>query len=178
MEPARVNKINWIGWHKLTRSKNLGGLGFRDLHAFNLAMLARQGWRLLTQPDSLCAKYFPTGKLLEATVKGGISYTWWSILRGMGLLKEGIIWRIRDRNQVKKWSDPWTPRSGTRKVFFSKACLRTCFIKWNKEDLQIQDSYGEELYLSRRANITQIATTWQSRKAVLTKKRMAQGRRL
>ena len=76
----KVNKINWIGWQKLTRSKNLGGLGFRDLHAFNLAMLARQGWCLLTQPDSLCAKvmqakYFPTGKLLEATVKGGISYT-------------------------------------------------------------------------------------------------------
>jgi len=34
----------------------------------------------------------------------------------MGLLKEGIIWRIGDGNQVKIWSDPWIPRSETRKV--------------------------------------------------------------
>ena len=46
-----------------------GDLGFRDLHSFNLAMLARQGWRLIQAPDSLCAqvlraKYYPSGDIL------------------------------------------------------------------------------------------------------------------
>lgn len=54
--------------------KDQGGMGFRDLHCFNLAVLAKQAWRLLDNPDSLCAtilrfKYFPDGDLMNATLK-------------------------------------------------------------------------------------------------------------
>jgi len=56
-------------------------MGYRDLHLFNLAMLARQGWRLLMEPESLCAhvlraKYYPEGDPLLAEEKPGISYSW------------------------------------------------------------------------------------------------------
>jgi hypothetical protein len=34
----------------------VGGMGFRDLVLFNQSMLERQGWRLLTEPNSLCAR--------------------------------------------------------------------------------------------------------------------------
>jgi len=37
----KVNKIHWLSWEKLTRSKKSGGLGFRDLYLFNQAMLSR-----------------------------------------------------------------------------------------------------------------------------------------
>jgi hypothetical protein len=101
--------------NKLTKSKKDGGLGFRDLYGFNLSMLAKQAWRLLVTPESLCAqvlkaKYYPHSSILEAEPRGGMSYSFRSILKGVNLMKEGIVWRIGDGSMVNIWSDNWLAR--------------------------------------------------------------------
>jgi hypothetical protein len=74
-------------------------MGFRDMKMFNQALLARQAWRLLQNPESLCAqvlraKYYPNGNLIETVFTGNASSTWQTIEYGLELLKKRVIWRI------------------------------------------------------------------------------------
>jgi hypothetical protein len=92
-------KTTSVAWNQLTRKKCVGGLGFKDLRLFNQALLARQAWRLIHFPDSLCAmllkaKYHPRGYLIDTAFSSNSSYTWQSIVHGLELLKKGIIWRV------------------------------------------------------------------------------------
>lgn len=86
----------------------MGGMGFRDLHAFNLAMLSKQVWRLINRPDSLCAqilkaKYYPDGNTMKAGPKKGSSFTWQSIIAGLHTFKRDHIWKVEDGSEINIW---------------------------------------------------------------------------
>lgn len=111
----------WMKWDRMGLSKQSGGLGFRDLESFNLALLAKQGWRLLHHPNSLLArvmkaKYYPHQGFLEARLGGRPSFAWRSILNSRELLQEGLIWQVGNGESIHIWHDPWVSNQISRKI--------------------------------------------------------------
>ena len=83
-----------MSWRHLCKSKLKGGMGFRNLQTFNLAMLTKQGWRLLMNPNSLVAqvykaKYYPHKDDLNASLGSRPSYAWRSIMQGLEVVRRG-----------------------------------------------------------------------------------------
>ncbi|KAL0383852.1 UNVERIFIED_CONTAM: putative mitochondrial protein [Sesamum radiatum] len=118
-------KIHLLAWNQICKSKLDGGLGFRNLEAFNLALFAKQLWRLLSRPDSLVckvlkAKYFPHSHLFYARLGARPSFTWRSIMAAMELFRAGCRWRIGTGLSVNIWQDPWLPRTPLFRVISPK----------------------------------------------------------
>lgn len=111
---ARGNSrgISWTKWDHLCVKKKNGGMGFRNLHGFNLAMLGKQGWDILSNPNTLVsqvlkAKYFPDKDFLKAYLGFNPSFIWRSIWCSQALLRGGYRWRIGDGSNISVWTEPW-----------------------------------------------------------------------
>ncbi|XP_048605018.1 uncharacterized mitochondrial protein AtMg00310-like [Brassica napus] len=83
--------IHWAKWEKMCAPREEGGIGFRMIHEFNLALLAKQLWRLVQFPDSLVArvlrgKYYRLSSPLQAGRVDSPSYVWTSIIDARKLL--------------------------------------------------------------------------------------------
>lgn len=74
-----------MAWERICVTKEDGGLRFRELRKFNIAMLAKQGWRLLNNDNPLVtslvkARYYPNSDFLNAKLGFNPSYIWRSII--------------------------------------------------------------------------------------------------
>ncbi|XP_075645642.1 putative mitochondrial protein AtMg00310 [Castanea sativa] len=96
-------------------------MGFKDLKVLNLALLAKQGWRLSKNPTSLThrvfkAKYFAGYSFMEAQVGRKSSYVWRSILATRETVEMGSRWCIGNGRTVEIWQNRWIPTPDNFKV--------------------------------------------------------------
>ncbi|KAH9722180.1 reverse transcriptase domain-containing protein [Citrus sinensis] len=106
--------INWMKWERMCKPKDFGGLGFKQIHIFNVAMLGKQVWKLLTSPTSFVAKvlkarYFPRSSILDANLGFNPSFIWRSIMAAKEVVLRGSRIQIGSGQQVLIGKDPWLP---------------------------------------------------------------------
>ncbi|KAL4369227.1 hypothetical protein GQ457_05G022040 [Hibiscus cannabinus] len=101
-----------VAWDDVCLPKSAGGIGFKDLHLFNIALLGKQLWRLFLSPDSLLcrtlrAKYFPDGDIFSASAPARSSFAWKGLHRAMLRLRDGFFWTLGINSQVRMFRDRW-----------------------------------------------------------------------
>ncbi|KAL5783292.1 hypothetical protein ACOSP7_008321 [Xanthoceras sorbifolium] len=115
-------KMHWFSWKRMCQPKNEGGMGFREFQAFNKAMLAKQGWRILNDPSSLLsrvlkAKYFPKSNFLSSKLGWKPLFVWRSILWGREVIRKGVRWKIGNGQSISIYDDSWLPRDSSFRVY-------------------------------------------------------------
>lgn len=124
-------KIHWKSWKSLCCSKDLGGMGFREIQLFNQAILAKLSWRIVKGPSSLLTRtlkgrYFKDRPFLEASLGSNPSLTWRSIMWGRDLFIKGYRWRVGNGRYIDIEKDPWLNRNGIRSPSLIKEVLKGC----------------------------------------------------
>ena len=125
--------MHWLSWDKLTVPKCKVGMGFRDFNFFNLVMLGKHGWRLMTNPTSLCARvlkgrYFHDCDFMHSSAPSNSSATWRAIISERDALNVGLINRIGDGSSVYVWDDKWIPGILTMKPIVKPANTSVQFV--------------------------------------------------
>jgi hypothetical protein len=116
--------------------KEHGGMGFRHMYGFNLAMLGKQSWKLISNHDTILsqvfkAKYYPKEGFLDAKLGNNPSYVWRSINASQVIVKRGLRWKLGSGAKVHVWKQPWL-RDDTN-------ALNTIDITQGRADMRVAD---------------------------------------
>ena len=138
-------KIHLINWKKLCTRKERSGMGFRDIQAFNLAMLAKQAWRLIHNIHSLFyrvykSRYFPNCSFMDAETGSNPSYNWRSLWAARVVMKEGSKWQVGDGSNIEVSNHKWLTHKpvflgDTRPNLLVKDLIDSTTRPWDREKI-------------------------------------------
>jgi len=112
-------KISWIKWDLICKPKEFGGFRVRRVGAFNLSLLGKWCWRMLTYKEGLWyrvlkARYSEVGGRLQED--GNQSSLWWRMVcrvregvgEGVGhWFDDNVRWVVGDGRGTLFWYDNW-----------------------------------------------------------------------
>lgn len=103
------------------------GLGLRRMHDRNRALIAKLGWLLLKNPNSLwaqsiSAKYLKNHHFFDNIAIGGSSWFWQGVTATSDLVKAGVCVLVRNGRKINIWTDPWVPKMPQHLAILNPSC--------------------------------------------------------
>jgi hypothetical protein len=112
--PSKARNLSLKSWSSICLPKAVGGLGFRLMMDVNLSLIAKLGWKLLTNSPSpwvlqLQCKYLHSSPFLSVSPSPVCSWLWKGLLKARNLLSKGLCHRIHSNSSLPIWDSPWIP---------------------------------------------------------------------
>ncbi|GJX28615.1 putative RNA-directed DNA polymerase [Tanacetum coccineum] len=140
-----------VKWKDVCSMKNQGGLGIKSLNIWNISLIAKHIWNVVSKKDSLWVKWVNAYRLIDRSsnvrnfwdipVLNDSSWGWRKLLQCRDVLREHFVCRIGDGSQTSVWYDNWLslgPLSqfiSNREIYeagFSLEC-KVCEVVFNGE---------------------------------------------
>ncbi|XP_026410805.1 uncharacterized protein LOC113306033 [Papaver somniferum] len=83
--------IKFIAWDSINILKELGGLGFINLETFNIALICKLVWKILTAQEELWVQIMNSKNIYKC----------------IEIIKRNSIWAVRCGTKVNIWLDNW-----------------------------------------------------------------------
>lgn len=112
------NKIAWVKWDTVCLPKENGGLGIKDINAFNLALLGKWKWNLLQHQGELWARVLESKyggwRSLNEAPRANTESIWWRDLKLLSnhpqhseAMQDTIVWKVGKGDKFRFWEDNW-----------------------------------------------------------------------
>ncbi|KAA3487341.1 reverse transcriptase [Gossypium australe] len=113
----RNYKMALVGWDTICQPRARGGLGLRKLNDQNSSFFMKIGFSLVSNSDMLWvrvlrSKYGWKNHIPESISRNQCSHLWRALSKLWPLIRENLIWSIRDGANVRCCKDPWIPGMG------------------------------------------------------------------
>lgn len=111
-----------MGWKKITRPKEEGGLGLQTAKGRNTALLAKFNWRFHTETKAPWAKVlrlkYCNHQRLNSRVANKLpcSRIWKGLKQGEDIYRKGTRWLPGFESNLDFWNDSWTNLGSLRNV--------------------------------------------------------------
>jgi hypothetical protein len=149
-------KINWVKWEKICRPIEEGGLGIKNLRAFNISLLCKWDWKTRSESESLWYRALANRYgVSEGSIRRGAnsSSLWW---KDISLLDSGVSEAVNTFSVKETYKKIMSDRVDSADMCLAKAWQKSiptkvsCFV-W--QILQNRVATKDNLY--RRGAIDQ-----------------------
>ncbi|KAF4361619.1 hypothetical protein F8388_007635 [Cannabis sativa] len=105
------------GLDSMCKPKTCGGLGFRRSADINFSLIAKLGWDMASNTQSLwksvlLERYCPHSDFLSTTIPTSASLVARGIWANRDFIADNSIWAIGKNSQVNLWSGLWSSKDG------------------------------------------------------------------
>jgi hypothetical protein len=110
----RARNLYLKSWSSICLPKHEGGLGFRQMHEFNLSLITKLGWKMITKTncqwvEQLQNKYIKYGDFLSSPISSSASWLWKGTQKIKPFISAGACLRVFRNSTAPIWSSNWVP---------------------------------------------------------------------